>query len=349
MENSIFQHPDGKIQLLNGNVLDCCPLEQLQENVNNQVKLDTTDSYLSVGKPPKRRTSADSGQVEADKRLFLSNAFRFLAHRDRILSDSRMFLCPVPFTSGLAYTGTSGFNRPTLGVYMEWWLHCAQANIVDGEGGKWLVYHLAGSPMSGSNRCGIVSQNGETKTQALSHFIGLWPMFQKINCRYDEAKSRYQSYTLQQVIDIFDGKGLAGADDKDMQIYFLKQTNRKLQKRMKSLEEYTNRIYLKLHKCLLTSKVTELQEFMSEYRLRREHMDLRKTEIQAERKRLRKLLKTQKISNIEYQRQWMPLHRESDRLESEFASYRYDTLHSLFPDDRIEVAEVEAFLSNTNK
>ncbi len=44
-----FEHPEGKIKLLNGTVLDCYPIEQQQDKVENDLKLETTDSYLVVG------------------------------------------------------------------------------------------------------------------------------------------------------------------------------------------------------------------------------------------------------------------------------------------------------------
>ena len=44
-----FKHPERKIQLLNGNVLDCYPLEQAGEQVDNEVKLDTTGTYFALG------------------------------------------------------------------------------------------------------------------------------------------------------------------------------------------------------------------------------------------------------------------------------------------------------------
>ena len=56
MEDKKFQHPEGKIQLLNGRVLDCCPLEQPQDEVDNQLSLDTTGVYLSLKKPNKANT-----------------------------------------------------------------------------------------------------------------------------------------------------------------------------------------------------------------------------------------------------------------------------------------------------
>ena len=200
-----FEHPDGKIQLLNGKVLDCYPLEQVGEQVDNEVKLDTTGTYLSVGQPKAvEPVERDKGNEE---RLFLDHAFLFLQHGDRIMADSRMFLCPVPIQSGMAYTGASGFYRPTLGVYLEWWLNCENASICKKDETKWLVYRIAGSPLSGSNRCGIVDENGKTKSKSITPFSSLWPSFIRINSRYDEAKSLYKAYTLEEVIKILGGEG----------------------------------------------------------------------------------------------------------------------------------------------
>ena len=87
--------PENKIVLLSGRSLDCYPL------------------------PPSEGVGAEvMGKEECE--LFVRNAFYLCAHRERIMSDSRMFLCPVAVRNGLAYTGTAGFTRPTLGVYLEW-------------------------------------------------------------------------------------------------------------------------------------------------------------------------------------------------------------------------------------
>ena len=63
--------------------------------------------------------SRSDEEREKEVKLFLNNAFLFLKNKDRIMSDSRMFLCPVPIQNELAYTGTSGFHHPALGVYLE--------------------------------------------------------------------------------------------------------------------------------------------------------------------------------------------------------------------------------------
>lgn len=189
----------GTMTLLNGAVLDCYPLKHLETRVDNELKLDTTGKYLSIGRSKHRRDAASKNDEER-KTLFLNNAFLFLQNKDRIMSDSRMFLCSVPIQNGLAYTGTAGFNHPTLGVYLEWWLSCEKATILKEDKTKWLVYFISGSPLSGANKCGIVNEKGEIDSECLCPFPLVWRSFASINKRYDEAKSLYQAYTLEEVV-----------------------------------------------------------------------------------------------------------------------------------------------------
>ena len=113
------------ITLLNGRELVCFPKVEPSTPIDNRMKLDTTGQYLTIGrrKPVVKRTPPEvEQQRQQDVKFFTDHAFFFLDHRKQILNDSRMFLAPVPVQSGMAYIGTSGFNSPTLGVYIEWWL-----------------------------------------------------------------------------------------------------------------------------------------------------------------------------------------------------------------------------------
>ena len=192
----------GTMTLLNGTVLDCYPLKHPEVRVDNEVKLDTTGKYLTIGRSKRRRVTEPQfdEEREKEKKLFLNNVFLFLQNKDRIMSDSRMFLCPVPIQNGLAYTGTAGFNHPTLGVYLEWWLSCEKALILKVDKTNWLVYFISGSPLSGANKCGIVNEKGEIDSECLCPFPLVWRSFASINMRYDEAKSLYQAYTLDEVV-----------------------------------------------------------------------------------------------------------------------------------------------------
>ena len=120
-------HPEGAIRLMDGTILTCYPKpkqeEQPQVVVVDELQLDSTGEYFGIG----RRRIAPKPVVQEEqeelRQLFKDNAFYLLAHRERILQDSRMFLTPIVAHNGLAYTGTSGFHRPTIGIYLEWWSH----------------------------------------------------------------------------------------------------------------------------------------------------------------------------------------------------------------------------------
>ena len=326
-----FKHPEGKIQLLNGTVLDCYPLEQPRDKVDNALKLDTTGTYLAVGgKKPDDAPQSDKEKEEEEK-LFLSNAFRFLQYKDRIMSDSRMFLCPIPIQSGIAYTGTRGFQRPTLGIYLEWWLNCERASLYEEDGIKKLVYHIAGSPMSGSNRCGFVDANGKTEVKSITSFISLWPTFMDINCRYDEAKHRYQAYTLKQVVEILDEEKLYLNDDKETEILFLKNALCRQKKDMADEKKRLEGAINKLKNRLFYEHLDELEAIMANYNEKKVQKEKREKEIDEECKELRRELKSGEINNKQYQQQLTSLKKEKKDNDVLLRNYRIDALEHLFP------------------
>ena len=172
---------EGKIILLDNSVVDCYPRTVKEQS-----------------------PYTDKERMEEDKERFIKNAFFFLAHKERILTDSRMFLCPVPITSGMSISGTSGFENPTLGIYLQWWETCAGAMFTDEKGRRGLVYKLSGSSLSGHNICGVVHEDGTTKNVELHPFKDYRDSFIRINNTYKSAKKKYQAYSLQQVLDILD-------------------------------------------------------------------------------------------------------------------------------------------------
>ena len=109
-------HPEGKILLMNGNILECHPKAKVSDDIKQDVlELDTTGEFLSVKNMPVK-TPGKTGE-EPWMAQFYKEAFFLYDHRDRIMSDSRMFLTPIPFPNNLAYSGTSGLSDATLGVY----------------------------------------------------------------------------------------------------------------------------------------------------------------------------------------------------------------------------------------
>lgn len=155
------------------------------------------EAYPKANKD-KNRERSDTSDQSLD--LFLRNAHRLIAEGDRIMADSRMFLTPVPIKCGLAYTGTSGFNNPTLGIYIEWWRGNRCAWTEDERGVLQPIYYIAGSPLSGRNSCAYVCPDGTSCSVSVSHFSSVWSTFAKINSHYTEAKELYEAYTLTEVI-----------------------------------------------------------------------------------------------------------------------------------------------------
>jgi hypothetical protein len=327
-EKKEFRHPDGKIQLLDGRVLDCYPLED--SNILQRVIV------------------RDDEEEKELLRLFLDNAFVLLANRERILSDSRMFLCPLPFCrNGLAYTGTSGFQRPTLGIYLEFWMTCDQACWVDDNDGKWLLHHIAGSPLSGSNRCRFVNERGEERIVQVSEFKKVWTTFMDINRRYADAKVEYEVYSLREVLGILEDEGAKERVEENTHIFFLERTVEDLRCRLTAMKDYAHKVHEQWHEALMEWKCEDLRAFWAEYLKRKTDADDQLAQIREERLALKRLLKSGEISNAEYQNRWMPLHRKLDDIKFGVNNFVAISLNSIFPGigDRPGIGEVEVFLS----
>jgi hypothetical protein len=189
------------ITLLDGRTLPCYPKQKPTAPIDNSMKLDTTGQYLTIGRRHRRpRVQEPSPEILRAEKFFSDHAFFFLKHHEQILGDSRMFLAPVTVQNGLAYTGTSGFQCPTLGVYLQWWLTYPQSSVGKSWEDGWLVYRISGSPLTGANCCGIVNHKGECKERNIQPFRELCQSFVEINTRYDKAKELYEVYSLEEVV-----------------------------------------------------------------------------------------------------------------------------------------------------
>ena len=184
---------------MDGRLIDGYPVATDEtDSVNDDtLNLDKKGQCISVQK-------YSSTDKEKKLELFLKNAFRFLANKERILTDSRVFLCPIPVQSGMTISGTSGFMNPTLGVYLQWWDACSGALRTDENGRRSLVFKLSGSNLSGVNKSGEVFEDGSVGYDCLRPFKSYWYPFVKINNAYTEAKNKYQAYTLEQVTEILE-------------------------------------------------------------------------------------------------------------------------------------------------
>ena len=337
------------IIVMDGAVLECYPEEAtLKDFAPDEMKLDETGMYLSVGNKALKPQPRPTEEIERQKKLFTDNAFYLLAHRERIMKDSRMFLTPVMIQNGLAYTGTSGFHNPSVGIYLEWWAACANAMRTDEEGNRSLVFHLAGSPLSGANHCAEVYEDGRIEQVQLSYFSSCWKPFMEINTRYDEAKHIYQAYTLEELLDVLhkeDNENFDGS--REIKECFMQHEIDSLKKRVERLNEETSKWYnmyvdtfMKLNNARISEAFSEFHSFKEKTE---EEIDL----IKAQKRKLKAELKSGNIDNITYQRTLMPLNKRIHDLEFGISTRKYELLNQYLTEG-ISYSTIESYMNGKN-
>ena len=204
----IIDPANGKLVLLDGSEIELYPKEgKTKKMIESVLSLDTSGTYLSLGGKPKIEHEDFDIRIEIqyNHHIFFENAWFFLEHAETILNDSRMYLAPVKVQNGVAYTGTSGFQHPTLGIYLEWWLNFKEAAI-DANGNP--IWYISGSPLSGSNCCKAATMEGDSvKINQRTPFLEIWTSFCKVNNRYNDVKLNYEAYSLEEVLIKLRGEG----------------------------------------------------------------------------------------------------------------------------------------------
>ena len=354
-------NPNHHITLLNGRTLQCYPRVEALPHIDNRMKLDTTGQYLIVGrkKTAEQQTSPElEKQRRQAEKFFTDHAFFFLDHREQILNDSRMFLAPVPIRNGLAYTGTSGFQHPTLGVYIEWWMTCVPAIIVRYRKNTWLTYRIAGSPLSGSNRCGIVNPQGECESYSFPRpFSEIWSSFAKVNQRYDEAKEQYAAYTLEEVVKLLEAND-KGDSLTERMVYLLQRENfvlrqtildneKAVAKELEDKSQAMETMRISLLKEYLESKREMFEEWYADYSRKHEEVRLQLEDLKMQKKQLKQQLRDGEISNKFHQQHLTPLKERISNLEFKLANMGVISLSDILPKGYkgyLTPADVMAFL-----
>ena len=349
MTHSNTEQPKNSITLMNGAVLECIPKESHQGDfIPDKIKLDATGTYLSLGNKSCKPQTRTSEKFERQKKLFTDNAFYLLAHQERIMRDSRMFLAPVAVQNGLAYTGTSGFNAPTLGIYLEWWNECSMALRVDKENRRSLVFHLAGSPLSGANHCAEVYEDGWTESVQVSSFISHWRPFTAINTRYDEAKHIYQAYTLEQVLDILHAEDGEDWDySSEIKERFMQSEINELKKKVERLTKESEKWYSMYADTFMKYKDAEISEAFSEFQTFRENTEAEINSIKIRKRALKAELKSGRMDNITYQRTLTPLNNQIKDLEYRISTQKYELINKHLSEG-ISYSTVESYMNKKN-
>ena len=319
-DKGINGFPDGKIILLDGRVVDCYP-----RATNEQ--------------PP-----YTDKEREAEKERFINNAFFFFAHKERILTDSRMFLCPVPIQSGMSISGTSGFENPMLGVYIQWWETCAGAMFTDKKGRRGLLFKLSGSSLSGHNICSVVHEDGTTMNVELRPFKDYRDSFIQINNTYKSAKQKYQAYSLRQVLDILDHEEEGDRDyahtiNEQMQANEISALNKLLHNLMTHQEELEHR-NKELEKALYDERVLH---FYDRYKDLEKRISLEVEQLLQQKRDLKMALRRGDYNNQDYERLVNAITRRINEAEQELTDYKEKEVLKVFPEQPMPFWHVENY------
>lgn len=349
MTHSNTEQPKNSITLMNGAVLECIPKESHQDDfVPDKMKLDATGTYLRIGNKPCKPLPRTTEDVEQQKKLFTDNAFYLLAHSERIMHDSRMFLTPVAVQNVLAYTGTSGFHTPTLGIYLEWWNECSIALRTDKDGNRSLVFHLAGSPLSGVNNCAEVFEDGSIEPIHVSSFISHWRSFAAINTRYDEAKHMYQAYTLEQVLDILHAEDDESWDySSEIKERFMQAEINELKKKVERLTKESDKWYSMYKDTYMKYKDAEISEAFSTFQSFREECEAQINSIKMRKLALKAELKSGRMDNIAYQHTLTPLNKQIRELEFRVSTKKYELINK-YISEGISYDTIESYMNKKN-
>ena len=346
MIHSNTEQPQNSITLMNGAILECFPKESHQGDfVPDKMKLDATGTYLSLGNKPCKPQPRATEEKEQQKKLFTDNAFYLLAHQERIMRDSRMFLAPVAVQNGLAYTGTSGFLAPTLGIYLEWWNECSIALRTDKDGNRSLVFHLAGSPLSGTNHCAEVFEDGRIEHIQVSSFISHWQPFVNINTQYDEAKHIYQAYTLEQVLEILHAEDGNGWDySSEIKERFMQSEINELKKKVERLTKESDKWYSMYKDTYMKYKDAEISEAFSTFQSFREECEAQINSIKMRKRALKAELKSGRMDNIAYQHTLTPLNKQIRELEFRVSTKKYGLINK-YISEGISYDTIESYMN----
>ena len=311
-DKGINGFPEGKIILLDGRVVDCYP------RATNEPPLYTDK------------------EREADKERFIKNAFFFLAHKERILTDSRMFLCPVPMES-------IGFADPTLGIYLQWWETCAGAMFTDKKGRRGLLFKLSGSSLSGHNICSVVHEDGTTKNVELRPFKDYRDSFIQINNTYKSAKQKYQAYSLRQVLDILDHEEEGDCDyahtiNEQMQAREISALNKLLHNLMTHQEELEHR-NKELEKALYDERVLH---FYDRYKDLEKRISSDVEQLLQQKRDLKMALQRGDYNNQDYERLVNVITRRINEAEQELTDYKEKEVLKAFPEQPMPFWHVES-------
>ena len=358
------RHPEGAIRLMDGTILTCYPkpeeeeqpsnesqpeeeMQQSEEVVADELPLETTGRHFGMGR---RRIAPKPEAKEVLRQSFIDNAFYLLAHRERILQDSRMFLTPVSVQNKLAYTESLGMDAPTIGVYLEWWSSCLGSMVLSKSGRMSLIYELTGSPHSKLAICRQLYEDGETEPIHLYYFARYWDSLMEINMRYNEAKQIYEAYTLQELLDILHEEDGGEKDfTSNVREHFLEhriaQQNAYITNLRNELSSWQNMwasAMLRLHD-------DEVCQIYADYKALEQRVVPQIEELRSQKQSLKRQFKSGQLAPRSYQDALKTVREQIYQLEEQLRVFGYKANERLRGRGVISIQDICAYVENKDK
>ena len=362
-ESAEERHPEGAIRLTDGTILTCYPKPEREEQPSNEsqpeeemqqtevvadeLPLETTERHFGMGR---RRIAPKPEAKEVLRQLFIDNAFYLLAHRERILQDSRMFLTPVSVQNKLAYTESPGMDAPTIGVYLEWWSSCLGSMVISDSGRLSLIYELTGSPHSKLAICRQLYEDGETEPIHLYYFARYWDSLMEINMRYNEAKEIYQAYTLQELLDILHEEDGGEKDfTSNVREHFLEhriaQQNAYITNLRSELSSWQNMwasAMMRLHD-------DEVRQIYADYKALEQRVEPQIEELRSQKQSLKRQFKSGQLAPRSYQDALKTVRAQIYQLEEQLRVFGYKANERLRGRGVIIIQDICAYVENKDK
>ena len=345
-------HPEGAIRLMDGTILTCYskPEEEMpQEVVADELQLDKTGEYFGIG----RRRIAPKPVVQEEqeelRQLFKDNAFYLLAHRERILQDSRMFLTPIGVQNGSSYTKSLGLDAPTIGVYLEWWSSCLGSMVLSKSGRMSLIYELTGSPHSKVTSGRQLYEDGETEPIHLYSFVHYWEPLIEINKRYNEAKKIYEAYTLQELLDILHEEDGGEKDfTSNVRERFLQHRIVQLTERVEHHYREERRWRYKYEHAVLRLHDSEVRQIYADYEDLEQRVKAQIEELRRQKQSLKRQLRSEQLTPRSYQFALKPLNKQIDQLKSQLYGFEYN-VKERFSNEGINLYNIRSYVQNNGQ
>ena len=351
-ESAEERHPEGAIRLLDGTILTCYPkpeevLQQPEEIVADELPLETTGRHFGMGR---RRIAPKPEAKEVLRQLFIDNAFYLLAHRERILRDSRMFLTSVSVQNKLAYTESPGMDAPTIGVYLEWWSSCLGSMVLSESGRMSLIYELTGSPHSKFAICRQLYEDGETEPIHLYYFARYWESLMKINMRYNEAKEIYEAYTLQELLDILHEEDGGEKDfTSNVREHFLEhriaQQNAYITNLRNELSSWQNMwasAMMRLHE-------DEVRQIYADYKALEQRVTSEIEELRRQKQSMKWQLRSGQLTPRSYEEALKSVKAQTCQLKGQLSSFEYNVKWRFRDEGVISTQDICAYVENKDK